>query len=371
MAQTKRLLSLDVFRGMTIAFMILVNNAGDWGNTYAPLLHADWHGCTPTDLVFPFFIFIVGVAISFALTKRKERGDDMKAIQIKILKRTLIIFFIGLFLNAFPFFNFGTLRIPGVLQRIAIVYGICAFIFIKTNFKTQVWITVGVLVIYWFLMAVVPVPGFGSANYEVGTNLSAWLDNQLLGGHLYSQTKTWDPEGILSTLGAVGSGMIGVFTGSWLRKPMDDYKKLTGMFAAGAILIGLALTWDLAFPINKKIWTSSYALYTGGIALQFLAITYWLLDVLEYKRWTKPFVVFGMNSLFIYALSSLLAKIFIYTKWQTGAGETQSIHSWLMDNVFNALLEPYNASLANALMHVLILYVVGLILYKKKIFIKV
>lgn len=371
MQQTKRLLSLDVFRGLTIAFMILVNSAGDWGNTYAPLLHADWHGCTPTDLVFPFFIFIVGVAISFALTKRKERGENMKAIHIKIIKRTLIIFFIGLFLNAFPFFKFGSLRIPGVLQRIAIVYGICAFIFLKSNFKTQVWITVGTLLFYWLLMAVVPVPGVGEANFAKGTNLSAWLDNQLLAGHMYSQTKTWDPEGVLSTMGAIGTGMIGVFAGSWIRKEMGDYKKLTGLFGAGAILIALGLTWDLAFPINKPIWTSSYALYTGGIALQFLAICYWWLDVLNYKKWTKFFVVFGMNSLFIYAMSSLIAKIMIYTKWETATGDTQSIHGWLMDNIFNALFSPYNASLGFALFNVAILFGLGWVLYQRKIFIKV
>ncbi|MCR9289079.1 MAG: DUF5009 domain-containing protein [Bacteroidetes bacterium] len=371
MKPTQRLLSLDVFRGMTIALMILVNNPGSWSTVYAPFLHADWHGCTPTDLVFPFFVFIMGVSISLALTKRKERGDNQKAIYIKILKRTFLIFLIGLLLHAIPYFNLSSLRIPGVLQRIAVVYGVCAIIFMRNNLKAQVWITAGILLGYWALMALVPVPGHGPANFEVGTNLSAWLDNQLLAGHMWSQTKTWDPEGVLSTLGTIGTGMLGVFTGTWLRQKMDDYQKLVGLFAVGAILIVGGLTWDLAFPINKKIWTSSYTLYTGGLALQALALTYWLTDVLNYKKWTKPFVIFGMNPLFLYALSGLLAKLLIYTKWDIGNGDSQSLWGYIYSNLFESLLSPYNASLAFAISFVLIHLGVGWFLYKKKIFIKV
>lgn len=371
MQPTQRLLSLDIFRGMTIALMILVNNPGSWSAVYSPLLHADWHGCTPTDLVFPFFIFIMGVSITLALSKRKEAGVNTKEIYLKIAKRTFLIFFIGLLLAAIPYFKISTLRIPGVLQRIAVVYGICAIIFMKTNLKTQIWLTVSILLGYWALMALVPVPGHGAANLEVGTNLSAWLDNQILAGHMWSYTKTWDPEGILSTLGAVGTGMLGVFTGAWIRKKMSDYEKLTGLFAAGAILIFVGLFWDLAFPINKKIWTSSYTLYTGGIALQVLALIYWFTDVLDYKKWSNPFVIFGMNPLFLYVLSGLLAKLLIYTKWETATGETQSLWGWIYGNIFESILSPKSASLAFAISFVLIHLLVGWILWKRKIFIKV
>ncbi|MEL6864741.1 MAG: DUF5009 domain-containing protein, partial [Bacteroidota bacterium] len=260
MDSSKRLLSLDIFRGMTIAFMILVNNPGDWSNVYSPLLHADWHGCTPTDLVFPFFLFIVGVSISLALGKRKQRGDAKGAIIQKILRRTLIIFGIGLFLNAFPFFEMGSLRIPGVLQRIALVYGACALIFLYTDWKQQVQLGFGLLILYWGMMTLLPVPGIGPANLEPETNLGAWLDNLIMPGHLWSQSKVWDPEGLLSTLPAISSGLAGVLTGTWLKSKRTHNSKLVGLFGIGALLIFAGLTWDLAFPINKKIWTSSYVL---------------------------------------------------------------------------------------------------------------
>ncbi|MEZ4953668.1 MAG: heparan-alpha-glucosaminide N-acetyltransferase domain-containing protein [Saprospiraceae bacterium] len=210
MQTSNRLLSLDVFRGLTIAFMILVNCPGDWGNVYGPLLHAEWHGCTPTDLVFPFFLFIVGIAIAYSLEKRKAEGADRKKIYRKILSRTLWIIGIGLLLSGAFKFNLATWRIPGVLTRIGLVYGICALIYMVTSTRQQLWVAVGCLLAYWGLMTLIPVPGQGYASLEMGKDLGAWLDRLLLDGHLWSQAKTWDPEGLLSTIPSVGTCLAGV-----------------------------------------------------------------------------------------------------------------------------------------------------------------
>lgn len=367
MDTSKRLLSLDAFRGITIAGMILVNNPGSWSSVYPPLLHADWHGVTPTDWIFPFFLFIVGISIALALGKRKDRGDDHKAIVQKIIKRTLIIFAIGLFLNLFPKFNFGTVRIPGVLQRIALVYGACALIFLKTNWKTQLWISAGLLLGYWALMTLVPVPGGGAPSLEPSENLGAWLDRTLMSGHLWSQSKTWDPEGLLSTLPAIVTGMSGVFTGMWLRTSRNDYEKLTGIFAVGVLLLSVAFVWDMVFPFNKKIWTSSFVLFTSGVALLFLGLVYWLIDVQGYKRWSKAFVVYGMNALFVFVMSGLVAKLLYTIK----LGNGQTLQTAIYESLFTPFLSPINASLGYAILNVLFFLALAWILYSRKIFIKV
>lgn len=366
-----RLRSLDVFRGLTIAFMILVNNPGNWNHVYGPLLHADWHGCTPTDLVFPFFVFIVGVSIPYAFGKRMDQGQNKSSIYKKIIRRVLIIFGIGLFLNAFPLFDFGTLRIPGVLQRIALAYGFAALIFLNTNWKGQMYLGIGFLLLYWILMAVVPVPDTGVASLDPETNLGAWIDRTLMPGHLWSQSRVWDPEGLLSTLPAVVSAMSGALTGLWLRTNNEDYKKVVGLLGIGAILIFIALAWDLFFPINKKIWTSSYVLYTSGIALLVLGILYWLVDILNYKKGIQPFVHFGMNALIIYTLSSVIADIFFYVKWSAADGTHMNIKTWIHQTFFMSWLSPKAASLGYALFNVLLLYLIAWWMYTRKIFIKV
>ncbi len=371
MQQSQRLLSLDIFRGLTIALMILVNNPGSWSHVYSPFLHAPWHGCTPTDLVFPFFLFIVGISITLALSKRKERGDEQGAIIRKILRRTLLIFAIGLFLHGFPYFNLSTIRIPGVLQRIALVYGICAILFLKTSWRSQIKIAIGILIAYWMIMAWVPVPGVGPANLGAETNLGAWLDNKLLAGHLWSQSKVWDPEGLLSTLPAVATGLSGILCGHWLRMKLPDYHKLTGLFGVGCLLILLGLIWNLAFPINKQLWTSSYVVYTAGIALLTLGLIYWLVDVLGYQRWIKPFVVYGTNALFIFVISGLLAKSLYLIKFDNADGSTQTLGNWIYQSCYTPFLSDYNASLAYALSNVLLMLALAWLLYSKKIFIKV
>lgn len=368
----QRLLSLDVFRGATIAAMILVNNPGDWGNVYAPLLHADWHGYTPTDFIFPFFIFIVGVSIALALSKRKERGDDQGAIVKKILWRTLLIFLIGLALNGFPYYDFSTIRIPGVLQRIALVYGISALLFLKTSWRTLAFLGVGFLLLYWGLMTLVPTPDGYPPNLDPETNLGAWLDRTLLSGHLWSQSKVWDPEGLLSTLPAISTGISGILTGVWLRQKIEVHQKLVGIFAFGVILVTIGLIWDLSFPINKKIWTSSYVCYSSGIALLALGLIYWIVDVLQYRWWTKPFVVYGMNALFVFVLSGLIAKMLYYIKWENEIGETTTLKAWFYEGFFVPVFpNPMNASLAFAIVNVLLLLVLAWVLYWRRIFIKV
>ena len=346
--------------------MILVNDPGSWEYVYGPLRHAQWHGCTPTDLVFPFFLFMVGMAITIALEKRIESGADTKDLISKILKRSFIIFLIGLLLNGFPYYDLSTIRIPGVLQRIAVVYLVCSLIFIKTTWVGQLRWAIGLLAGYWFLMTFIPVPGIGDPNLEPATNLGAWLDNLLLGGHLWASSKVWDPEGILSTIPAISTGLSGVLAAHLLKTRLSESDKVVWLFASGAICIFLGLFWDLSFPINKALWTSSYVLYTSGIALQCLAICYWIIDVLGYKGWTTPWVAFGMNALSAYVLSGLLARLLELI--QVG---DQSLKDWIYENLFLTWLGPYNASLAFAIVFVLCLFIPSWILYRKGVVIKV
>jgi predicted acyltransferase len=370
-SKSERLISLDVFRGITIAGMVLVNNPGTWSHIYPALRHAEWHGCTPTDLIFPFFLFIVGVAITFALTKRKQEGADQKHIIGKIVKRSIILFGLGLILNGFPYFDLSSIRIPGVLQRIAIVYLVSSIIFLRTNIKTQAIIGALFLLIYWGLMTLVPVPGVGDPNLQPTTNLAAWLDNLLLGGHLWSSTKVWDPEGILSTIPAIATGLSGVLTGHLLKSDLSKERKTVWLFFAGAVSIVIGYVWDMWFPINKSIWTSSYVMYTSGLALQFLAFSYWLIDVQKIKWWAKPFQVYGMNAITLFFGSSLVAKL-LYTIKVTGeSGEPIALKAYLFQNLFASWLQPINASLIWALIYVLIWLGLMWILYAKKIFIKV
>lgn len=362
----KRLISLDVLRGVTIAAMILVNDPGSWQYVYAPLRHAQWNGCTPTDLVFPFFLFMVGIAITIALGKRMDSGVDTRGLFTKIVKRSIIIFLIGLLLNGFPYYDLTTIRIPGVLQRIAVVYFFCSLIFIRTTWVGQLRWAVSLLVVYWLLMNYIPVPGVGEPNLEPGNNLAAWLDNLLLGGHLWASTKVWDPEGILSTIPAISTGLSGMLAGHLVKSQLSETRKVVWLLVTGVICIFLGLFWDLSFPINKSLWTSSYVLYTSGIALQCLALCYWFIDVLGYQKWTTPWVAFGINALSAYVLAGLLARLLGLIP----IGD-QSLKGWIFENLFNSWLGPYNASLAFAIVFVLCLFIPSWILYRRGVIIKV
>jgi predicted acyltransferase len=370
MKLNERLESLDVFRGITVAAMILVNNPGTWEHIYSPLRHAAWHGCTPTDLIFPFFLFIVGVSIHFSYKNKMKEGLTQKVL-FKIVRRTLIIFGLGLFLSLFPKFDFAVVRIPGVLQRISVVFFFTSILYLTTSWLTQVRIAVLLLFIYYILMNFVPVPGFGAPNLEPGTNLGAWLDYSLLEGHLWIQSKTWDPEGILSTIPAIATGIIGMLTGKLFTEIKEPATRVSWLFFIGAILIVLGLSWGLIFPINKSLWTSSFVLYTTGIGMQFLAACHWLIDVQGVKAWSKPFTWYGKNAIFVFVVSGLLAKILGRIKVDDGAGGEISSWTWIYKNAFESWLSPINASLLFAITLVSLFGLILWWMYRKKIFIKI
>ena len=364
--ESQRLVSLDVFRGITIAGMVLVNNPGSWQHIYGPLQHAQWHGWTPTDLVFPFFLFIVGIAIPLAFGNRLERGGSTRDLYVKIVKRTLIIFALGLLLNAIPLFNLAELRIPGVLQRIAVCYFFASIIFLNTRVRTQIAITIGLLVGYCLLLKYVPAPGFATGDLTKEGSLPSFVDRVVFGKHVWAQAKVYDPEGLLSTIPAIATTLIGVLTGVWLRTEKSRIEKAAGMFVAGAVCVALGWSWNSFFPINKALWTSSYVLFTGGLALQFLALCYWLIDIKGYRRWAKPFEVFGLNAIALYVVADLIAVMLGVVKVGDG-----TLGSWLYQNVFGTWASPVNASLAFAISFVLVCLVLMWILYHRRIFLKV
>jgi len=380
-APPKRLLSLDFFRGLTVAAMILVNNPGSWSHIYAPLEHAAWNGCTPTDLVFPFFLFIVGVSIAYAMGSKKDDSTTHNKLIIKALKRGLILFGLGLFLAIFPrkFADFDLLeaiknvRIPGVLQRIGVVFFISAVLFLKLNTKNIFRAIIIILMSYWALMTFVPVPGVGYPNLEKATNLGAWLDRTILTeAHLWKSAKTWDPEGILSTLPAIATGLFGVLVGVYLkRKDVEPGNKIAWLFSIGTICVLAGLLWDLQFPINKALWTSSYVLYTGGLATIVLALSYWIIDVNNYNRFTKPFVVYGVNAITVFFVSGLMPRLLNMIKLTLPNGEKTGALSWFYQTHFVPYFSPINASLAYAIVFILFFYVILWIMYKKNIIIKV
>lgn len=370
--KSQRLLSLDFFRGLTVAAMILVNNPGDWKYIYAPFEHSEWNGCTPTDLIFPFFLFIVGVSIVYALATKKNDLSQHSALMKSILKRAMILFGLGLILSLFPFFDFSHVRIPGVLQRIAVVYLFSSILFIKVNKSSLFKIFVVILFVYWLLMAFVPVPGIGYASLGKDTNLGAWLDRLVFTeAHLWSLGVTWDPEGLLSSLPAIASGLFGVMMGIVLKsKQRTQENKVVWLFVYGFIAVLLGLFWDTFFPINKSLWTSSFVLYAGGVASMFLATCYWFIDIKGYTRFTKPFVIYGVNAITVFFASGIIARSMNLIKFSAD-GHLVTLKQYLYQMFFTPYLSDYNASLAGALTFVLIWYVVLWIMYKKNIIIKV
>lgn len=363
-----RLVSLDVFRGITIAGMILVNNPGSWSHIYPPLRHAEWHGWTPTDLIFPFFLFIVGVSMTYSLEKQLAH-HDRKYVYLKIFRRTLILFGLGLFLAGFPHYNFSKIRIPGVLQRIAVVYCIASLITMNTRVKGQAIVAAALLLVYWAAMMLIPVPGYGAGDLSIEGNLAAYIDNALLHGHIWKAT--WDPEGILSTMPAIATTLSGVLTGHWLRSGKAK-EEITGwMFVAGWIAIIAGLFWGIVFPINKSLWTSSYVIFTSGVALQFLAFCYWLIDVKGIRKWAYPGLVYGMNSIAVFVLSGIMARLLYIIKIEQPSGGEIPLKSWIYQNLFSTWANPINASLAFAVTNIIFWLGVMIILYRKRIFIKI
>ena len=355
-----RLLSVDALRGLTVAAMVLVNNPGTWRAVYPPLRHAAWHGWTPTDVIFPFFVFIVGVAIPLALGPRLESGGRSAAI-VKVLRRSLVIFALGIVLNGFPWFHWATLRIPGVLQRIAVCYLAAAVIYLFTSTRAQAIVTAALLVGYWLVMTLVPVPGYGAGDLSPAGNLAAYIDRAVLGPHIWQYAKVYDPEGILSTVPAIATALLGVLTGTWLRGERRADRVAARLAIAGIVGIAVGKLWGFWFPINKSLWTSSYVVFTAGLALLVLALCYWLIEVRGQQRWAIPFAVLGVNALLLFFLSTLVAKLLYIIR--VGA-EDQSLQTVLFDRVFAPLASPVNASLAFAVTYVVIWWAIMWMLYR-------
>jgi predicted acyltransferase len=353
-----RLISLDALRGFTIMAMIVVNDPGSWSHVYAPLLHASWNGVTPTDYVFPFFLFIVGVSVSLAYQKRLDAGDDKSAMMKKILFRSLKIYAVGIFLWIFPEFDFGNIRWVGVLHRIAFVFLACGILFLYTDRKTWLRLSAGILIAYWIIMAYIPVPGIGAPDLTVPEkNWAHYLDSVLLPGVLWQ--KTWDPEGFLSTFPSIVTGLLGMLAGELIKREKDTTWMLTKMFFWGFVMLTLGAAWDWFFPINKNIWTSSYVMHCGGLAFMALAASYLVVDVKGYKKWTTPGLIFGANAITAYVLASMLTAVFY-----------EGINEWWMDALSSAGLDPKFASFTYALLYVGIIFIPIYILYKKRIFVK-
>ena len=366
-----RLRSLDFFRGLTVAGMILVNNPGDWAHIYAPLEHSVWNGCTPTDLVFPFFLFIVGVSIVYAMATKKTDPANHRAIILKAARRSLTIYALALLLNLIPKFDFQHLRFLGVLPRIAIVFLICTVIFVKTTWKIQVWIFWIILIAYYFIMNFIPVPGFGPSNLGPSTNLAAWIDTLLLTpNHMWSGSKTFDPEGILSTLPAISTCLLGIFTGTWLkRKDRSSENKVAWLFSAAGLLIIGGMLWNGVFPMNKALWTSSFVLFTGGLGMATLTLSYWLIDVNGRQEFTELFVAFGSNAITIYVVSGYLPELIGAIPVQDD-GLNSNLWQYGYHHFFTSWLSPVNASVVSALVYVVLLSIPMIIMFRKKIFIR-
>jgi len=380
------MVSLDVFRGITIAAMILVNDPGSWSHIYAPLEHAEWNGWTPTDLIFPFFLFIAGVSMTLSFASRAARGVTRGSLAIHVARRSVLIFAIGIFLNGFPYFDFRTIRIMGVLQRIALCYLAAGLLYLATcqwvpatDGKVRVRANIGaiagvaliLLVGYWALMTFVPVPGYGAGHLGKDENLGAYIDRALLGGHLWSESKTWDPEGLLSTLPAIATALIGILAGEWLRSERKGPRKVAGMVIAGAILMLAGWLLHPYFPINKNLWTSTYVLFTGGFAMLLLAPCYWLVDLRGFRKWAAPFLVFGMNAILAYALAALVAEISIDFEFRGSGGHAQTLHGWLYNNYFIPYANPRNASLGFAVFFVVLILALLWPFYRRRIFVRI
>jgi len=365
---SRRLSSLDAFRGLTIAGMILVNNPGSWKHVYAPLRHAEWHGWTPTDLVFPFFLFIVGVSISLSLSKRMEQGIKKNELYLKTMRRTVILFGLGIFLALFPHFNFLTIRIPGVLQRIALCYLFSSLLFFKTGTKGRCMASFSFLAIYWLMMKLVPVPGYGPGILAYEGNLCAYIDSHLLAGHLYKPG--FDPEGILSTLPAIATTLLGTLTGDWLRSSKMILHKTIGILIGGVFFTLSGLLLHPLFPLNKQLWTSTYVLFTAGVALLSLGFCYGMIEGMKIKKWATPFIVLGTNAIAVYVGSTLMVKLISVIK-VSASGEVLPLKTY----IYNHLLAPWAGHLNGSLLFPLFLIIlwVGIMLplYRKKIIIKI
>ncbi|MEO7744343.1 MAG: heparan-alpha-glucosaminide N-acetyltransferase domain-containing protein [Usitatibacter sp.] len=371
--KTDRLVSLDAFRGFTVAAMVLVNNPGDWKHLHAPLAHAKWDGWTFTDTIFPAFLFICGVSMMLSLERRTLAGDDQRSQVMALVRRGAIIFAIGLVLNFIPAFDLATVRIPGVLQRIGFCVALAAPIVVVCGWRGQAAATLKLFALYAVVMLLLPVPDVSgrvaAGALEPGRDAGAWLDRLLLQGHLWSASKTWDPEGLLSTLPSLASLLIGALAGRWLLQRREAAGKTVWMMLAGLAFLGAGTVLDaVLMPINKSLWSISYSVFMTGWALLAFSAFYWLIDGNESALLRQrasalalPFTIYGLNALFIFAFSGLIARLLSL------ADLKRSIYA-----PFQALpLSAENTSLAFAVTFNLVMLLVAWAMWRKGWFIKI
>lgn len=387
MPPTYRLVSLDAFRGFTIAAMVLVNNPGDWGNLYSQLAHAEWHGWTFTDWIFPFFLFICGVSMTFSLANRRAANpmvvENKPALMLSLWKRAGIIFLIGLTLNLIPNFDVNTVRIPGVLQRIALCTMLAAPIVLFFGWRAQcVWIA-GLLAFYTVVMLYVPVPDLNgvvaAGALQPGRDVGAFIDRIFLDGHMWVKSKTWDPEGLFTTIPALTSMLFGVLLGHGLATNLSRAEKTVWMMLAGLLCLWAGAMMDVALmPINKSLWTTSYVVMMNGWGLLLFAAFYWLIDgndsaalKSQSQKYFLPFTIYGMNALFIFAFSGLVAKMLGVIKFAQDDGKLLSLKAILYAPIKALPLSPVNQSLMFALLFNLVMFAIAWLMWKKKWFIKV
>jgi len=370
--QETRLLSLDVFRGMTIAAMLLVNNAGDWGHVCAPLQHSEWHGCTATDLIFPFFLFIMGVAMSFSIARKRDSGGDPRILLYSTVRRSAILCGLGLILSFLSYKGFGEpYHVFGVLQRIGLCYLFASLIMLWTGVRGQAISAAAILAGYYLIMKLVPFPGGFAGTLLPGSNLAEYIDKRCLG--------YFDPEGILTTLPAIGSVLTGILAGHWLRDSRrEGNEKAAGLCSAGTVLFIAAALWKYSFPFNKQLWTSSYVLHATSLALFSLAACYWILDVKQIRRWAKPFSVFGTNPIAAYFGASAMAYSTIWIHWNTGPGQKMFLKTLVYNNLYRSWIPglfgvygDYIASAAYGASYVALWLGISWVLYRRQIFLKI
>ncbi|HTO86417.1 MAG TPA: heparan-alpha-glucosaminide N-acetyltransferase domain-containing protein [Thermoanaerobaculia bacterium] len=369
-APKSRLVSLDVFRGLTIAGMLVVNTPGTWAHVYPPLLHAEWNGWTYTDTIFPFFLFAVGVSMVFSFGRRIEKGARPKDLALHTVERAVAIFAIGLGLNVLSFllFHKASLRIPGVLQRIGVCYLVGGILYLAFGRRGLFPAAATLLLLYAVLMAQVPVPGFGAGRLDAQGNLAAYVDRLVLGDHTWKPG--WDPEGPLSTIPAIASVLAGALAGELLRARTSWRPRLVGLMASGALATTLGVLWGTVFPINKNLWTSSYALLMAGLAAVGLALCVWIVDVRGWKAWAAPFRWLGMNALAIFTMSLLATLLLLWVKLPSASGKPRSLYAAIFLGAFDRFADPRLGSLLFALAFLAVFVAVAGLLYRKRIFLK-
>jgi predicted acyltransferase len=355
-----RLVSLDAFRGLTMLFMVLVNNGGG-PVSYPPLQHSAWDGWTLTDTVFPSFVWIVGVALTLALGRRLEAGEAKSTLLKIVFRRAVIIYVLGLLVYAFPHFSLSQQRLLGVLQRIAICYLAASIIYLYCGVRAQIVWIVALFAVYWGVMAFVDVPGYGPGNLSVEGNFAHYIDRIVLGAHNYASTKTWDPEGIVSTLPAIGTALLGVMAGHILRLPIPLPLRRNRLLIAGGFLIALGLIWNLKLPINKKLWTDSFATFMAGLDFVVLAAFVWFVDERGARRWVEPLTITGMNAISVYLASEFLSEFL----------DATSLHRTIYSRFFEPIASPMKASLLWALSFVLLMYLLAWFLFKRRWFLRI